>query len=209
MAQSTYRAGALPSININYRLNDDWSLNFKTEARHELLEGTFDGQSEGINEYVLTDFSLIAARKVGLSGRVSGGYLIRFREGQVIHRAIQQYTYVQNLSGFRLAHRVVADQTFSPSEATEFRFRYRLATEIPLNGESADPKEFYLKISNEYLNSFQESEYDLEVRLVPLLGYTLSDKYKIEIGIDYRVNSFLDQDAQNSFWTSINWYIDL
>lgn len=207
--QNVYRAGLLPAVNVNYSLNSDWSLNLKGESRQELLEGNFDGVSEGEYNYVLTDFALLAARKLGLSAKVAGGYLIRFREGDVIHRAIQQYTYVQDLYSFRLAHRLSADQTFSPSEATEFRLRYRLASEIPLNGVSADPKEFYLKISNEYLNSLQDSEYDLEIRLVPLLGYTFSDKHQIELGVDYRVNSFINDEASHRFWTSINWYIDL
>jgi len=207
-AQSAYQAGLLPAININAKLSDQWSLNLKSESRQRLLFGITDGERVSKYSYVLTDFSFIAARKVGLSGRIAGGYLIRFFHGEIIHRSIQQYTYVQNLSGFRLAHRVVADQTFSPIEANEFRFRYRLASEIPLNGESADPKEFYLKLSNEYLNSLQDSDYDLEVRVVALMGYSLTDKQKIEFGLDYRLSSFLNQVTRHSFWTSINWYID-
>lgn len=109
----------------------------------------------------------------------------------------------------RLAHRVVADQTFSESEATEYRLRYRLAAEVPLNGQSADAKEFYIKISNEYLNSVQSAEYDLEIRLVPLLGYTVTEKHKIEAGLDYRVNSFLGHNARHSFWISLNWFIEI
>ena len=113
------------------------------------------------------------------------------------------------MSGFRLAHRFTADQTFSPSEKSEFRLRYRLTTELPLNGQSADAKEFYLKVNNELLNSFQGKEYDLELRLVPLLGYTVTDNHKLEIGPDYRLNRFLQSEARNRFWLSINWFIEL
>ena len=209
MAQSTYRVGGLPSINLNYKLENDWSSNFKIESRQLVQRGTFNGDSDNSYAYVLTDYSLIAAKKVGLNSRISGGYLFRYRDGNAIHRLIQQYTVIQNLARFRVAHRVVTDQTFSLSEATEYRLRYRLAMEIPLNGQSADPKEFYLKISNEYLNSVQNSDYDFEIRLVPLLGYRVSENQKIEVGLDYRVISFLNQHARHSFWTSINWFIEI
>ena len=208
-AQSTYQVGGLPSINLNYKLKNDWSSNFKIESRQLLQRGMFNSDSNRNYEYILTDFSLITAKKVGLNSRISGGYLLRFRDGNAIHRLIQQFAVTQILPRFRLAHRVVTDQTFLPAEATEYRLRYRLATEIPLNGQSADPKEFYLKISNEYLNSIQNSDYDLEIRFVPLLGYAISEKHKIEFGLDYRVNSFLDQYARHSFWTSMNWFIEI
>lgn len=209
LAQSTYQVGGLPSINFNYKLKNKWSFNFKIESRQLLQSGTFKGESDKSYEYVLTDHSVIAARKVGLNARLSGGYLLRLREGNAIHRLIQQYTVTQKLPRFRLAHRVVTDQTFSPNEATTYRLRYRLASELPLNGQAADSKEFYLKISNEYLNSLEDSEYDLEIRLVPLLGYAITEHHKIEFGLDYRVNSFLNQNTRHSFWTSINWYIEI
>ena len=208
-AQGVYQAGLLPSINLNYKLNDQWSFNVKSESRQRFVLGTFGGEQMNRFDYVLTDMSAIAARKIGVSARIAGGYLIRFRNNEIIHRSIQQYTYVQNLEHFRLAHRVVADQTFSPIEATDFRFRYRLASEIPLEGKSADPKELYLKVSNEYLNSIQEGDYNLEIRIVSFLGYSLSKKQKIEFGLDYRVNSLLNQIQGHSFWTSLNWYINL
>ncbi|MEZ5059222.1 MAG: DUF2490 domain-containing protein [Saprospiraceae bacterium] len=208
-AQSTYQLGSLPSINLNHKLENDWTVNFKIESRQVMQRGSFDGKSEKSFDYVLTDYSMIAAKKLGLNSRLSGGYLIRFREKEIIHRLIQQYTITQRLTSLRLAHRVVTDQTFFENEDTEYRLRYRLATELPLNGQSADIGEFYLKISNEYLNSFQSSEYDLEVRLVPLLGYTATEKQKVELGIDYRVNSFLSNNARNSFWICLNWFVDI
>lgn len=209
IAQSTYQFGALPSINLNKKLKNDWSLNFKMELRQLIQQGDFKGNVDRDFEYVLSDYSIIAAKKVGLNSRVAGGYLIRFRDKEVIHRIIQQYTIVQKMTSFRLAHRFAADQSFLLNESPEFRFRYRLTSEIPLNGQSVDPKEFYIKISNEFLNIFQNSEYNLEIRIVPLLGYDITVNNKIEIGLDYRVNSFLNNNARNSFWISLNWFIEI
>jgi len=208
-AQSTYQIGLLPSINLNYKLENDWSLNSKIESRHLFQSGKFNGNSERVYNYILTDISMIAAKKVGLNSRIAGGYLIRLREEKVFHRFIQQYTVVQRLTAFRLVHRFSSDQTFSQEEKPEFRLRYRIASEVALNGESVDPNEFYFKLNNEYLNSWQDVDYDLEIRLVPLLGYNLSNNDKIEMGFDYRVNSFLDNTTRHSLWMNMNWFIEL
>jgi len=208
-AQSTYQFCALPSLNLNKKLNNDWSLNTKLESRQLFQQGEINGTTDKEYNYVLTDLSLIAANKVGLNSRIAGGYLIRFEEGEIFHRLIQQYVIVQKLSGWRLAHRIMSDQTFSKIEKPEIRFRYRITSEIPLNGESVDPGEFYLKLNNEYINSFQAKEYDLEIRLIPLLGYDITDNFKIESGLDYRVNSFLNNSTRHSYWMTFNLFIEI
>ena len=207
-SQASYQFGILPAVNLNAKFKNNWSVNFKVESRQQFGDGLF-GEDNDLNyDYILTDFALVAAKKVGLSSRLAGGYLIRFRQGKAIYRFIQQYAVVSNLSNFRLAHRIVADQTFSPNEDTEYRFRYRLATEIPLDGQSTDPTEFYLKLSNEYLNSIQGSEYDLEIRVIPMLGYFLKENQKVELGLDYRFSSIFNGPTSHRFWTSMNWYVN-
>ena len=89
-AQNTYQFGALPSLNLNRKLKKDWSINTKIESRQLLQSGEFNGNADKVYKYVLTDFSLISAKKVGLNSRIAGGYLIRFREGKLVHRFIQQ-----------------------------------------------------------------------------------------------------------------------
>ncbi|MBX2827536.1 MAG: hypothetical protein KTR22_05205, partial [Flavobacteriaceae bacterium] len=78
---------------------------------------------------------------------------------------------------------------------------------IPLNGQSVDPKEFYFKFNHEYLNAWEQNDYDLEIRAVPHLGYKVSKSNKLEFGLDYRLNSFLNTSPSHRFWTVINWYI--
>ena len=207
-AQSTFQLGILPAVNFNKKLKNDWSLNSRVETRLLVRRGTFDGDVDRSFNYVLTDLSLIAAKKFGLNSRYAFGYLLRLEEGDVQHRFIQQFTVVQKLSTFRLAHRFVTDQTFSPVQAPEFRLRYRITTEIPLNGESIDPREFYFRVNNEYLNSIQARAYDLEIRVVPLLGYEINDRCKVETGLDYRVNSFVANKTRHTFWMAMNFFIE-
>lgn len=87
--------------------------------------------------------------------------------------------------------------------------KYRIASEIPLNGESVDSKELYFNYSIEYLNDWQDSDCDLEIRFVTLWGYNLKSNDKIEMGLDYRVNSYLDKNTGHSFWVNLDWFIEL
>ncbi|TNF40002.1 MAG: DUF2490 domain-containing protein [Bacteroidetes bacterium] len=212
-AQSLYRVGTMPSVNINYGLNKGWALHFKTESRLLFQSGQFGKEPIRGFDYLLSDISMIASKKTGLNTNLAGGYLVRILEDQAIHRTIQQFSIVRKYNSFRIAHRFSADQSFNLNpigkfefKYVEYRLRYRIAAEFPLNGQSVDAKEFYLKINNEYLYGWQNSNNDIEIRFVPLLGYNFVDKSKLELGLDYRLDSFLHDTTRNSFWLSINWF---
>ena len=117
-----------------------WEVNLKWETR-QLMATLVDGECVNCSpEFRLSDQSLIVAKKVGLSSKLAAGYLLRIRGTEIFQRSIQQFSVVQRLSSMRLAHRFAADQTFGGGDPTEWRLRYRLGTELPLNGQEADPK---------------------------------------------------------------------
>jgi hypothetical protein len=202
-AQASHQLGLLPSINLNKKLPKDWSLNFKAESRQSMYRGGFD------YEYLLTDVALVAAKKIGINTSAAAGYLMRIDAEGVRHRAIQQISFVKRYAGFRLSHRVSADQTFENGDAPEYRLRYRLSSEVPLQGLSLDPKEFFLKLSNEYLGSMQHDDLDLEIRAAAFIGYAISPKQKLELGLDYRLDSFIHGQARNRYWIGLNFYQSL
>jgi hypothetical protein len=202
-AQSNFQLGILPSVNINAKLPKDWALNFKVESRQGLFNDQFN------YDYLLTDISIGGGKKIGINTTLAGAYLIRIDNNSVRHRAIQQLSFVRRYPGLRLSHRISADQTFKDEESTEIRLRYRLSSEIPLQGHSLDPKEFFLKFNNEYLNAFEGNDYDLEIRVAAFVGYALTASGKLEIGPDYRLDSFINHAARNRVWISINFYQSL
>lgn len=203
MSQPTYQFGLMPSLNLSKKLPKDWSLNFKAESRQAIFNEVFD------YEYQLTDISIIAAKRVSIRTSLGGGYLMRIDDEGVKNRTIQQVSIVTPLPFFRVSHRFRADQTFKRNYDTEFRFRYRISAEIPFEGQSVDPREFYLKLNNEYLNSIQLREYDLEIRAAAFLGFALSPDSEIELGIDYRMDSFLAGFSRNRIWLGIGFYHSL
>ncbi len=200
-AQSNYQLGVLPSLNINKKLPRDWSVNFKAESKQSLINDNFN------YDYLLTDLSLHTATKIRINTSVAAGYLIRINENNEInHRTIQQISIVKRYLSFNLAHRISADQSFVKDQDTRFRFRYRLSAEIPLEGLSLDPKEFFIKLNNEYLNSIKRKEYNLEIRTAAFLGYKFSSANKFEFGLDYRIDSFINSAVRSRIWISLNMY---
>lgn len=206
-AQDTYLLGTLPALNLRKGISNNWNLNLKAESRIRFLQGEFGEHAYSDLHVQLADFGLIASRKTGLNNSLAGGYLIRLRGEQTFHRIIQQFTLVRRYETFRMAHRFSSDQTFNTDTPWELRLRYRITAEIPLNGQSVDPGEFYLKLNNEYLNSWQEGNRDLEIRLVPLTGFVFKNSNKFEFGLDYRLSSFTTGNSRNSFWLKMGWYL--
>lgn len=205
IAQSTFGLGLLPTLNINKKLPEDWSLNFKTESRQALINEEFD------YAYLLTDISLAAAKKIGINTAVAMGYLMRIVEEDngIQNRTMQQITFIKRYSNFMLSHRILADQTFQKDDYTELRIRYRITMEHPLQGKTSDPGEFFLKLNNEYLNSLYNKTYDLEIRGAAFLGYELSPNNKLELGFDYRIDSFISGMPRNRLWIGLNFYQSL
>jgi len=208
-AQNAYQLGTLPSINFNKKLKNDWSLNLKVESRQTYQTGTSSGDVNREFKYQLSDFTFVGARKVGFYGRVGAGYLMRFHEGELVHRINQQYNYTRQYHSLRLSHRILTDQTFFSNEAPDFRLRYRISSQLPLNGQSLDQKEWYLKVNHEYVTNWQQQQLDLEIRLIPMFGYVIGEENKIELGFDYRLNSVITEEINHRFWLALNWYVEL
>ncbi len=206
LAQHNYRLGVLPAVNLSVDLGKGWKLNAKAESRQSFVTGQSGEGAEAGYDYVLTDLSVVPSRKIGLNNSVAAGYQVRFRDGSVSHRLIQQFTLVRKYEAFRLAHRFAADQTLRKDSDPVYRLRYRLVAEIPMSGTSVDPGEFYLKLGNEYLFEWQKPEEALEIRVVPLLGYEISDRNKLEFGFDYRVATAFNSRSAGALWLSINWF---
>jgi len=202
-AQSNFQFGALPVLNINKKLPNNFAINFKAETRQVF----YNEQALGW-QHELVDISTIISKKIALNNSIAAGYLLRQEGNKVISRFIQQFVIIQNNTALRLAHRFSSDQTLEKDESVEWRFRYRISTQIPLNGQSVNRKEFYFKINNEYLYAIQQRTSDLEVRLVPFLGYQFTDSNKLEIGIDNRFDSLINELDVTS-WLNINWFISI
>lgn len=202
-AQSPPQWRLLPSLNVNKKFERDWSANLRVESRHVLFE-----EPEPFN-YELTDVALAGAKKLGLRTSLAAGALVRFDEDFTAFRSFQQLTLVQRYGALRVSHRFSADQTFSAIESPEFRVRYRFSGERALSGESVDAREFFAKFNNEYLGGVQGGEPDPELRLAGYLGYALTRRNKFELGIENRLDGFLEDAIRQRWWIGLNVFVTL
>lgn len=210
IAQSSFRVGALPGVNINGKITGDWRINFRTESRFFLAEGGQEFPTNADFFFDLSDFAAVVSRKISAHQTAGVGYLLRLRSnGTVNHRFIQQFTILKKYDTWRLAHRISTDQTSGPTGPWTFRLRYRLAGEWALNGLEVDPKEWYLKLNHEYLGSIEGREADLELRVVPAVGYAFTDANKLECGLDYRVSNWIQGQSRHVYWLAISWFVSL
>lgn len=207
--QASYRAGTLPQINVNFKVFKDMKLNTKLESRQIFSEKESDIPVSKKFRYERTDLALVLTTKLSADNTLGGGYLIRLEDGKLIHRLIQQFNNVRNFESISVAHRIVTDETFDAGNPTDFRIRYRIGIEKPLNGQQIDPKEFYAKINNEYLGIFSRSRADLEIRALLALGYNATDNNKIELGAEYRVNEFNESVRAQQFWLTVGWFFSI
>lgn len=209
LSQGSYRAGTLPQVNVNFKVSKNLKLNTKLESRQIFSEREpYDAVSNQLR-YERTDLAMVLTTKISADNTVGGGYLIRLEDNAFRHRLIQQFNNVRSLDRLSVAHRIVTDETFGGGDDFDFRVRYRLGLERPLNGLHIDPKEFYAKFNNEYLGILSDQRVDLEIRGLLALGYNATDDNKIELGVEYRVNEFNEPGRAQQFWMTIGWFISL
>ena len=208
LAQSNNTIGFLPKITLSNEIHQKIKLVNSLESRQSFYNDHLNPENQ--YQYILTDITNILSFRAGNGIKLNLGYLFRIREGEVFHRSIQQLTFITTSEGIRLAHRIATDQTFNANRLPLFRLRYRITLEKPLNGLRVDNREFYLKINNEYLGSLMGSKSDVEIRVVPFVGYELNKKNKVEIGMDYRIDDFINsKGSDHAIWLAVNWYISI
>lgn len=198
-AQTDYRFGYLPHVNFSIVLSDQWRLTSKTETRQIHISGP-QGDLETDFSYERTDINVVVVRKTGERSTLGLGYLIRIQDGTLAHRVIQQYTVGAGHGRIRYAHRVTTDQTYRSFQSPSFRLRYRLSAEIPLNGDSLDEDEGYIRLYNEYLAQHQSGDTELETRVAALYGRMLTNDIRLETGPEYRASRFLMENTRHQLW---------
>lgn len=198
-AQNTLNSGLLPKIVLSKEISD------KTKSINTIESRFIVDEDDKNISFSLVDMSTILSFKTGLNKSFNFGYLLRLKNEETIHRTFQHFNIIQQQLTYKLAHRFAFEQFYQDGFSPTFRTRYRIGFQKALNGEQLDLKEFYIKIANEYLYNFN----DLQIRLTPYLGYQMTKKNRIELGLDYRLSQFINKSTKNDIWFRATWYISL
>lgn len=208
-SQTSYQFGSLPTIYIDKKLNSKYSIIYKNEYRHEYRHGYFNKKSEYNYQFIHLDFSLIGIKKINENLSFGIGYIARVTKDETLNRTLLQLVFKKEYNHIKTSHRLVSDQTFSKIINDKYRLRYRFSSKFPIFKNKELNTEKYIKLNNEYLYSLTNDGYDFEIRILPYLGFIFNENNKLEIGMDYRINSFLHDSPYNRIWIGVNWYLKL
>lgn len=193
--------GVLPAGTFSYKLDNGWKLISKLEQRTKK-----DAESSYFH-HDLIDWALFSSKQIDINKVWNTGVQLRFKEGEIIPRFIQQLVIKESYFDLDCSHRIVWDITKKKTDVYSNRFRYRFAGVIPFQGEQVDVKELYGKWGIEALNQIESAIYTFEHRSSFYMGLKISSSFKVEIGPEWRFKiKFKDSDSTRNFWMRLNFY---
>jgi hypothetical protein len=156
-----------------------------------------------VQQVQLSHFSTL---KLDLKHSIALGVMYRNRdlfEGASNEiRLTQQFNRQSILKTLRFGHRFRSEQRFY-DDFTAFRFRYRLALDIPLQGLKLDVDEMYFVIYNEaLLTSSSSRKPEIGYRLSPSIGIQLSEKLRLEFGLELRLEALNIETSESLFFNT-------
>ena len=179
-----------PGIAVNYKVTPGCEHNFSLTKR------TFTYRDSQL-QFDIRQLDLVHFSNLKILDNQSIGFGIQYRFRKVFEpdrgnelRLTQQYNITFRPRVLRIGHRLRSEQRIFKQQ-TIHRFRYRFALDSPLIGEKLDIGEPYIVGTLETLLSAgpgESPQYDQRVGLN--LGWLVTQKSKIQAGLEYRREDF-------------------
>ncbi|WP_298893036.1 DUF2490 domain-containing protein [uncultured Psychroserpens sp.] len=183
---------------LRHNFNKSYSVNFEFSNRAFIY--TDEHIVYRMRQIQIAHFS---ALKLDLKQSIALGLMYRnrgvFEDSSNEIRLTQQYNRKSIFKTLRLGHRFRSEQRFY-DDFTAFRFRYRLAFDVPLQGLKLDVGETYLVFTNEaLLTSTKIDKPELEYRVSPSIGMLISKNLNFEFGVELRLDKINIRTAESVF----------
>lgn len=188
-SQNNFGALGETGFAVDHKVNSSYSINFAARSRYYLYQ-----DSDTHFKKRQLDFVHFSTLKLDYNHSLSFGVQYRFREAFDDNsnelRLTQQFNYIKKNLALRFGHRFRFEQRIL-DDITIFRSRYRFALDFPLNGEKLDIGESYLVTSMEaLLSQSQNINSEIDHRTTAQIGWLISKKLKLQIGLEYRFEAF-------------------
>ena len=197
-----------PSVLINFKNDTRWSYNLSIVNRDRFKTPL------NSSEYEHHEMNLFASYIIDRKKIVTGG--IRFRhldpfddEPGFENRISEQIAFINKVGSNRVVHRLRSEQRFKNNNF-DITIRYRPSFDVPLNGTTIDPDEFYFLVYNEIIWQIDnDAPSEFENRITAGLGYYFSRTLKFQADIQYRISDIgLDKVTTGTFiFTKLYWTI--
>lgn len=190
-------------VDVNYKTGEAFTVNAGLRYRDVVVADL--GKAPIAPNSRFLQFSSNVNYQLGFSDRIGGGLMYRFnsigKDGiSNEFRITQEYIHIFKYEALRLAHRLKLDQRTFEALSPEFRFRYRISLDMPLNGLKLDPGEFYALISAEtLLNSGTAFEPEWDQRINLSIGNQILENIKLQIDAQYRGEDFTSATKNQIF----------
>ena len=216
-AQDVTLWGALPTVQFGGILKQRTDYFFQTGG--ETYWGVFSEEMHRA-DFLLRHLDLSAGLSwdLGTNWNIAASFLLRRRKplseqpGWEL-RPFGQITHIKRWRKYRLRNRFRSEQrVVKPKEGSDWSFdwrtRYRISLDFPLQGERLDFREFYLNTSLAMLLTLNQADvwFYRNPRAYIGLGYKLDARRKLETGFEYRTQNGNRSglDERILFWR-INW----
>ncbi|MCA0131050.1 DUF2490 domain-containing protein [Winogradskyella alexanderae] len=174
---------------LNHRFNPDYKLNFSIRSRYFMYRNknfNFENRQLDFIHFSTINFDYYHSLSLGIQFRVRES----IDGGSNELRLTQQFNYTKTNESFRFGHRLRLEQRIF-DDLTALRLRYRFAIDTPLNGEKLNIGESYFLTAMEALLSLANAiKPQMGHRTTAQIGWLLSEKSKIQIGLEYRFEAF-------------------
>lgn len=173
------------SLSFNHKPSKGYTINFSFKGRNYLYnENNAFVKQRHLELGHFSTFSITPKTSLSLGIMYRNRDWFENSENEI--RTTLQYNIKSIIYHFRFGHRLRAEQRFYET-STAFRFRYRLAFDIPLNGEKLNIGETYFVGTSEILwTTLRESKPIFDNRWSAQIGWLISTQTKLQTGLEYR-----------------------
>ena len=200
-AQGDFEAFSESAFAIRHDFSSIYNANFEASTRAFAYQ-----DSDFIYKTRQVQIGHFSTLKLDLKNSVALGLMFRnragFEDSSNEIRLTQQFNRKSILKTLRFGHRLRSEQRFY-NQFTTFRFRYRLALDLPLQGLKLDVGETYFVVSNEALWTISKKlQPFLEYRISPTFGLLLTERLNLEFGLELRLDNVIIATEETLFFNT-------
>ncbi|WKV12751.1 DUF2490 domain-containing protein [Marivirga harenae] len=192
------------------KIDSRWSYNLSLSGRQRFTnygEGEKNIKTDRWEIKSFGTYTLLGGKKISL------GYMYRTvdpfeQESGWEHRITQQFAFITNFGGYRLGNKFRIEQRIRSSNYLT-RLRYAISNDFPLQGESLDPKEFYLISGNELVYAFNRRGTELENRFSLGIGRLIQGGQKIQFSVASRYSDLVSDNRDHIIQFESVYYFSL
>jgi len=199
-----------PGVSLTKKIDSRWSYNLSFSGRQR-----FTNYGEGEKNFKTDRWEIKSFGTYTLFGgkKASIGYMYRTvdpfePESGWEHRITQQFAFITHFGGFRLGNKFRVEQRIRSNDYLT-RIRYAISNDFPLQGESLDPKEFYLIGGNELVYAFNSLGDELENRFSLGIGRLIQGGQKIQFSVVSRNSDLISANRDHIIQFESVYYFSL